>query len=289
MPDPASPARPIELRTFDLPLTTLQVGVCGEGPPVIVVPATISLIEDWEPLIRFLGRRYKVYFFELPGHGGSTPFAQPYRSELVAETVGHLADAIGAERFGLLGFSFGGLLALRTLQMMPERVEKLGLLSPYVGKETLLHSRRAIFALRAALLALRPAIARRGLAAALHTPAVAALISWFMRSAGKFETPSDLQGRLQAFTRHSLAVLLAQTAEILDTPASALAGPYDVPCLFGMSVFDTMLDFTKTRDFLGGQFPDMTEDRWDYPFHAPPKPFTIEDYERDYQLLLGWR
>ncbi len=278
----------IEIREIELPLATLRVGTAGDGPPVIMVPATISLIEDWEPMIRFVAERYSAYFFELPGYGGSTPFGQPFSSRLVAQAVGQLADAIGAGRFGVLGFSFGGLLALRTLQAMPDRVDRLGLLSPYVGKEALLHSDAKIGALRTMLGALRTEVARRGMVAALHTPVGRSFVSWFMQSAGKFETPTDIRGRLAAFSVHSLEVLIAQTTEVLTTSTAELAGPYDVPCLFGMSEFDTMLDFGTTQRFIHGSFADVAEDVWDFPYHAPPEPFTLEDYERDYHALLAW-
>ncbi len=122
---PSTDAPALEIRQFDLPLTSLRVGVAGSGPPVIMVPATISLIEDWASMVQFIGKRFTAHFFELPGHGGSTPFAEGYSAERVAETIGHLADAIGAEQFTLLGFSFGGLLTLKALKMMSRMTASL--------------------------------------------------------------------------------------------------------------------------------------------------------------------
>ncbi len=275
-------------RSLELPLTTVRVCTCGEGPPLIAVPATISLIDEWEPLIRFIGQRYTVHFFELPGYGGSVAFEQPYHSELVARLVEELADAVGVQRFGLVGFSFGGLFVLRTLQRCAERVDRVCLLAPYVGREALRHSRRDLLSLKAAIGALRPEIARRGMMTALRSPAGSTFVSWFMRSAGRFESPSDLRARLAAFTPQSLDVLLAQTEELLTISSDDLTGSYEVACLFGMSVFDTMMDFVTTRRLVRTSFPSLTEDRWEFPYHAPPAPLTLEDYEQDYTALIEW-
>lgn len=273
---------------FDLPLTRLNVGIFGDGPPLIIVPATISLIDDWEPLIRYIGRRYRVHFFELPGYGGSEPFKQPFSSGLVAETVGHLADAIGAERFSLLGFSFGGALTMRTLQVHAERVERVALLAPFVGHECLRHSRPKLLALRATLFAMRSRYVRQGTADALRSSVGTAALAWFMKTVGKFETSADLSRRLESFSIHSLDALIAQVDEILTVPGESLAGPYDAPCLFGMSVNDPLLDFGVSQKFVEANFPNLTEDHWTMPWHAAPVPYTVEDYEREYHALLEW-
>jgi len=56
----------------DLPLCSLHVMESGDGPPLIIVPATISELENWADLVRFIGQWFRAYFFELPGHGQST-------------------------------------------------------------------------------------------------------------------------------------------------------------------------------------------------------------------------
>src|SRR5574339_760558 len=99
-----------------LPDTRLHYVKAGSGPPLIIVPATVSLIRQWLPLAQFMGQHFTSYFFELPGHGGSTPYPEKFRSHLVPYTVEALVDNLGYDRFHLMGFSFGGLLALRTLE-----------------------------------------------------------------------------------------------------------------------------------------------------------------------------
>ncbi len=289
MPEsPSTDAPALEIRQFDLPLTSLRVGVAGSGPPVIMVPATISLIEDWASMVQFIGKRFTAHFFELPGHGGSTPFAEGYSAERVAETIGHLADAIGAEQFTLLGFSFGGLLTLKALKMHESRIDRVVLFSPFVSHRALRHSPAKLAMLRSTIAALKPELARRGMLSLLHNPSTVSIIDWYMRDVGKFETAADLSKRLSGFSASTLDVLLAQVSQILTTDAGDLAGPYDTPCLFGMSVNDPMLDFGVTEEFVVSQFPNVTRETWDWSYHAPPRPLTVEEYTRDFAALLDW-
>ena len=47
----------------DLPLTRLHYLKCGQGPPLILVPATVSEIKNWLTLVQFMAQRFTVYFF----------------------------------------------------------------------------------------------------------------------------------------------------------------------------------------------------------------------------------
>lgn len=260
--------------------------MAGDGELAVIVPATISLVEDWEAMTRFVGRRFRAVFFELPGHGGSRPYVGPFSSGLVAQTVLEIADALGAETFTLVGFSFGGLLALRTLQRAPHRVRRVALLSPFVGSDGLKRSSTETAMLRATVAALEPELARRGMLAVLRSPATVAVVDWYMRSVGGFETSADLSARLRGFTASTLDVFLAQVREVLTTSADDLAGPFEAPCLFGMSRNDPLLDFETSRRFVRAQFARVEEVVWDWLYHAPPKPLALADYDRDHRALL---
>ena len=118
-----------------LPNTRLHYVKAGMGPPLIIVPATISLIRQWLPLTQFMGQRFTSYFFELPGHGGSTPYPERFESQLVPKTVEGFVNSLGYDKFNLMGFSFGGLLALRALEYLQDRIEKVILLSIQTAPE----------------------------------------------------------------------------------------------------------------------------------------------------------
>jgi hypothetical protein len=65
-----SPAKP----TFGhvpLPDTNLHYIKVGSGPPLVIVPATVSIIRQWESLAQFMGERYTTY------HLKATRFRKP--------------------------------------------------------------------------------------------------------------------------------------------------------------------------------------------------------------------
>ncbi len=112
--------QPSSCKTYfiDLPLTRLHILETGRGAPLIMVPATISELENWLPLAQFMGQWSHVYFFELPGHGQSEPFREHFSSQQVAQLVAQLADKLGFKRFSLMGFSFGGILTMQTFKLL---------------------------------------------------------------------------------------------------------------------------------------------------------------------------
>ncbi len=282
MPTPC----PVTVRDAELPGTRLRYAECGDGPPMIIVPATVSLIEDWTPMIQFIGQRYRTYFFEMPGHGGSTPLSEGFSSTRLTQVIGDLADHVGAERFALLGFSFGGILALRALQGLGERVVKVGLLSPCVSNLALTRPALDRKAVAAVISALEHRIPRSALAWLLGNDVAARMVVWFMVDVGGFESPTDLRARLSTYSASTIQVLVAQVREILTVTEEDLAGPYPQPCFFGMSEFDPLLDYHRTVAFARANFADLVVETFDWPYHAPPVPLTFDDYVRDYTALL---
>ena len=136
MPNTLHPPR-ATFGDIELPNTRLHYVKTGTGPPLVIVPATVSLISQWLPLAQFMGQRFTSYFFELPGHGGSTPYPENFESRMVPYTVEAFVDALGHETFNLMGFSFGGLLALTTLTEFSKRVDNVILVSPLVDSDAL--------------------------------------------------------------------------------------------------------------------------------------------------------
>lgn len=285
---PRSSGEPAETyHRIELPLTTLHYAECGEGEPLIMVPATISLIEDWLPYVHFVGQRFHTHFFELPGHGGSTAFEEPFSSDLVAEAVEQFADSLGFERFALMGFSFGGALTMKILQRMGDRVTKVIVLSPFVSHRGLEHSPNSLRAVRLAAASARRRYAREVMLRIMRDPVTVRAFAWFMTSIGKYETSADLKAKLMSFSDSSFDTLASQVAEILSTTEDDLAGPFTQPCFFGMSTIDPLLDFETSLRFMEENFTDLFVERWDFPFHAPPEPFTFDQLNENYGSLLN--
>ena len=93
----------------------------GEGEPLILLPGLAGGISLLAPLIRELGRRHRVY--ALQSRGESWCFCQEQFSfhDLVSD-VGAAISALGLERPGLLGVSFGAAVALEFAARRPHAV-----------------------------------------------------------------------------------------------------------------------------------------------------------------------
>ncbi|MHB1018174.1 MAG: alpha/beta fold hydrolase [Coriobacteriia bacterium] len=277
---------PVTIHQAALASTSLRYAACGDGPPLIIVPATISLIEDWTPMIQFVGQHYRAYFFEMPGHGGSTPLEEGFSSVRLSDVIGELADHLGIDDFALLGFSFGGILTLRALQGLGERVNRVGLLSPCVSNRALTRPPLDRALISAMISALGFSVPRNAVARLLGSESVVRVLAWFMQEVGGFESPTDIRARLMSFSASTLDVLVSQVREILTVTEEDLAGPYSQPCFFGMSEFDPLLDYALTEQFVRANFSDLIVETFDWEYHAPPEPLTFEDYVHDYTPLL---
>jgi pimeloyl-ACP methyl ester carboxylesterase len=103
---------------------TLHVEAHGEGDPLVLLHGGLSAGETWAPIIPDLGRR-RVLTVDLPGHGRSPDNGRPLRAETLADEVATLIE----EPVDLLGYSLGGMTALRLALQHPEAVKRLVLVS----------------------------------------------------------------------------------------------------------------------------------------------------------------
>jgi len=104
---------------------TIRYVVTGEGPPLLLVHGFGAYIEAWWLNIRPLSERYRVYAFDLPGHGLSDRPAIDCTLSLFTELVIDFMEAVGVERASVLGHSMGGFLSLNAAVNFSERVDKL--------------------------------------------------------------------------------------------------------------------------------------------------------------------
>ena len=267
---------------IDLPLCRLHVMCAGDGPPLIMLPATISELDNYIEMARFMGQWFHVYFFELPGHGESEAFQEPFSSQLLAEMVEQLVDHLGLERFNLMGFSFGGILAMRTFQRLHDRIDRLCLLAPCLTRRAMPLSNARVTLLRSVAQQIgRPRMLRL-LLGMCHSPYLAEVIGRSFRAMGKVEQTIPIGDKLRRMRASTLEVLCAQVEEILTAEFPPPPVRYQTPCYFAMSVNDPLLDFETTLAAAGEHYAEMTVLRLDYPFHQPPQPFTFDELNRDF-------
>ncbi len=117
--------------SVETPTGALYVETFGTGPAVIVLHGFAArwLPELWTPLLDALSGEFMVIGTDLRGHGRSakTHDSDAYGLGLVADVV-RVLDRLGVERAHVVGYSMGGIVALRLAASHPERVASLSLL-----------------------------------------------------------------------------------------------------------------------------------------------------------------
>ena len=118
-------------------LTTIEVGdfvfdarVSGPdgGEPVFLLHGVPSTSDQWRHQIRALGEAgYRVVAPDQRGYsaGARPPDVDDYAIELIADDVAGMADALGIDRFHVVGHDFGGAAAWAVAGRHPGRVLSL--------------------------------------------------------------------------------------------------------------------------------------------------------------------
>ena len=273
-------------RDVTLPNTRLHYVKAGTGKPLIIVPATVSLIRQWLPLTQFMGQRFTSYFFELPGHGGSTPYPEKFESRLVPETVEGFVDHLGIDKFNLMGFSFGGLLALRTLEHLQDRIDKVILLSPCVSRRALKWSTARQWAFKASIKAMKNQTLLQGIHYVMNAPHLEKPLTYALSKASNVDRRILQNKNALRMPISTLDVFAYTLDEIFQTEYQYAKAPFKIPCYFGMSVNDDILDYALTEQIVMSHFQQLTIQTFTHPYHQPPEPPTFGWLNREFGQFL---
>jgi 3-oxoadipate enol-lactonase / 4-carboxymuconolactone decarboxylase len=120
----------------ETPPNTLQYRFDGpEGAPVLVLgPSLGTTWHMWDRQVPELAQQWRVFRFDLPGHGGAPAHPAGSVSDLAERLLATL-DGLGVQRFGYAGCAFGGAVGMELALRRPERVASLALIaaSPRFG------------------------------------------------------------------------------------------------------------------------------------------------------------
>lgn len=97
----------------------------GSGPAVVMQHGFVGGGGYFAPQATRLGRVFDVICPDLPGFAGSAAHRAEMTAPGLSRSLIALLDALGVERFSLLGHSLGGAVAVQTALDHPERVAKL--------------------------------------------------------------------------------------------------------------------------------------------------------------------
>jgi pimeloyl-ACP methyl ester carboxylesterase len=101
----------------------------GSGEPLVLLHGGIGAGEMFAPILPGLGAGRRVIAVDLQAHGGTADVDRPLRAELMADDIAALLDHLGLERADVMGYSLGGMVALRTAIQHPARVRRLVLVA----------------------------------------------------------------------------------------------------------------------------------------------------------------
>ncbi|MFX1255290.1 MAG: alpha/beta fold hydrolase [Promethearchaeota archaeon] len=108
--------------------TRIAFDVQGEGPAVILLHGGGHTRQRWHETgyVNRLKSSFTIITIDIRGNGESDKPTNPtaYTTNKICEDILAVADDCGADRFSILGFSFGGNIA-RYLTAQSERVDKV--------------------------------------------------------------------------------------------------------------------------------------------------------------------
>lgn len=103
----------------------------GQGEPIVLLHGAFGGVEDFEAtLMPLLRGRHRVIAIDRPGHGWSDRVRGAINDPAVqADAIGRSLRALGLERVNLVGFSYGGSVALTLALREPQMVRRLILIN----------------------------------------------------------------------------------------------------------------------------------------------------------------
>ncbi|MEW2614591.1 alpha/beta fold hydrolase [Streptomyces sp. NPDC047880] len=120
----------------ETPSNTLQYRFDGpdEAPVLILGPSLGTTWHMWDRQIPELTKQWRVFRFDLPGHGGAPAYPAGSVGELTTRLLATL-DELGVQRFGYAGCALGGAVGIELALRHPERLASLALIaaSPRFG------------------------------------------------------------------------------------------------------------------------------------------------------------
>lgn len=96
---------------------------------VVLLHGYLESMLVWDEFAALLKESVRVVTIDLPGHGVSMVTSQVHTMEYLAECVALTMEALGIERYSVVGHSMGGYVALAMVEKYASRLESIVLLS----------------------------------------------------------------------------------------------------------------------------------------------------------------
>lgn len=118
----------------------------GEGKPVVLLHgAYMSIDMNWSQLIPELSKTRKVIAFEMQGHGRTADIERPFSFPALADDISQAMKYLHIDSADVIGYSFGGTVALQLAIGHPTVINKLVVISAAYKSDGWLPQVRAAF------------------------------------------------------------------------------------------------------------------------------------------------
>lgn len=101
----------------------------GSGVPLLLLHQTPRSLDEFADVMPFLAEEFRVIAMDMVGFGLSPKVSGGHTIEKMADGAFGLVDALGIERFAVLGHHTGGAVAVEMAARAPERISHLCLSS----------------------------------------------------------------------------------------------------------------------------------------------------------------
>jgi pimeloyl-ACP methyl ester carboxylesterase len=123
------PSSAFEAHEVDLHGHRAVYRVAGSGPNLVLIHGMINSSKHWETVAMRLAGSYRVIAPDLIGHGEAATPRGDYSLGAHAASIRDLLTTIGVERATIVGHSLGGGVAMQFFYQVPQRTERLALIS----------------------------------------------------------------------------------------------------------------------------------------------------------------
>ena len=106
----------------------------GEGEPLLLLHGGLGQIEMFGPNLKALQEERQVIGVDLQGHGRTPLGSRPIDIPAIGKDMAALVAELGYDKVDVLGYSFGGGVALHMAAQAPDRVRRLVIASAPFAK-----------------------------------------------------------------------------------------------------------------------------------------------------------
>jgi pimeloyl-ACP methyl ester carboxylesterase len=109
----------------------------GSGQPLVLLHGGLGSGEMFGPVLPALSEHHQVIAVDLQGHGRTADIDRPLDIRVIADDIAALIDHLGLTKPDVVGYSFGGGVALHTAAKYPAKVGRLVVVSAYIRPDAL--------------------------------------------------------------------------------------------------------------------------------------------------------